>query len=42
MEKVKMILPTFVDKFRCIGGKCEDNCCIEWDIDVDKETVNEL
>lgn len=42
MEKVKMILPTYVDKFRCIGGKCEDNCCIEWDIDVDKETVNEL
>lgn len=38
MEKVKMILPTYVDKFRCIGGKCEDNCCIGWGIDVDKET----
>lgn len=38
MEKVKMILPTYVDKFRCIGGECEDNCCIGWDIDVDKET----
>ena len=38
MKKVKMILPTYVDKFRCIGGECEDNCCIGWNIDVDKET----
>ncbi|HCW53467.1 MAG TPA: FliB family protein [Clostridium sp.] len=38
MNKVKMILPTYVEKFRCIGGECEDNCCIGWDIDVDKET----
>lgn len=38
MKKVKMLLPTYVDKFRCIGGKCEDNCCIGWDIDIDKET----
>lgn len=42
MEKVKMILPTYVNKFKCIGGKCEDNCCIGWDIDVDKETFKKL
>ena len=42
MEKVKMILPTYVNKFKCIGGECEDNCCIGWDIDVDKETFKKL
>ncbi len=37
-ENVKMIYPSYIDKFQCIGGKCEDTCCKEWDIDVDKET----
>lgn len=37
-KSVKMIYPSYIDKFQCIGGKCEDNCCIGWDIDVDKET----
>ncbi|NFO12459.1 FliB family protein [Clostridium botulinum] len=37
-KSVKMIYPSYIDKFQCIGGKCEDNCCIGWDIDIDKET----
>ncbi|MCE5221976.1 MAG: flagellin lysine-N-methylase [Clostridium sp.] len=37
-KSVKMIYPSYVDKFQCIGGKCEDTCCKEWDIDIDKET----
>ena len=37
-KNVKMIYPSYIDKFQCIGGKCEDNCCIGWDIDIDKET----
>ena len=37
-KNVKMIYPSYVDKFQCIGGNCEDTCCREWDIDVDKET----
>jgi lysine-N-methylase len=24
--------------FKCIGGACEDNCCIGWDVDIDKIT----
>lgn len=37
-RNVKMIYPSYLDKFQCIGGKCEDTCCKGWDIDVDKET----
>lgn len=37
-KSVKMIYPSYVDNFQCIGGKCEDNCCIGWNIDIDKET----
>lgn len=37
-KSVKMIYPSYIEKFKCIGGKCEDNCCIGWDIDIDKET----
>lgn len=24
--------------FKCIGGRCEDNCCIGWDVDIDQKT----
>lgn len=27
-----------MNNFKCIGGSCEDNCCIGWDVDIDKET----
>ncbi|MBN1066936.1 FliB family protein [Clostridium botulinum] len=37
-KSVKMIYPSYIERFQCIGGKCEDNCCIGWDIDIDKET----
>lgn len=32
-------MPSYVGGFQCIGGKCEDSCCIGWDIDVDKRTL---
>ena len=37
-KNVRVIYPSYLDKFQCIGGKCEDTCCGGWDIDVDKET----
>lgn len=37
-KTVKIISPSYMEEFQCIGGKCEDNCCIGWDIDIDKET----
>ncbi len=29
------VKPDFYDSFKCIAGKCTDNCCIGWEIDVD-------
>ncbi len=28
--------------FKCIGGKCEDSCCIGWTVDIDEKTYNFL
>ena len=33
-----MIIPKYMTQFKCIGGACEDNCCIGWDVDIDKNT----
>ncbi len=37
-NKVKLIMPSYVEGFKCIAGDCEDSCCIGWDIDIDKIT----
>lgn len=28
----------YLKHFKCIGGRCEDNCCIGWDVDIDHIT----
>jgi lysine-N-methylase len=33
-----MLTPTYVSRFSCIGGDCEDTCCGWWGITLDKET----
>ena len=30
--------PTYAASFRCIGPSCEDHCCGDWDIPLDKNT----
>lgn len=30
--------PKYIKEFECIGGECEDSCCVGWDIDIDKAT----
>lgn len=35
---MKVTVPDYYDKFRCIAEKCPDNCCIGWEIDVDDYT----
>lgn len=27
------------ESFKCIGGECKTNCCIGWQIDIDKKTL---
>ncbi len=39
MEKnAKIVCPSYFKEFQCIGGECEDSCCIGWDIEIDKKT----
>lgn len=33
-----MLIPTYVRRFACIGGDCEDTCCAGWRVDLDKES----
>ena len=35
------VKPDFFDKFKCICGKCTDNCCIGWEIDIDDFTYDD-
>jgi len=39
--KVKMRSPLYLKEFKCIGGSCEDSCCIGWDVDIDKITFKQ-
>lgn len=32
------LMPRFVERFRCIGPRCEDTCCSGWRVFVDKTT----
>ena len=32
------IYPDYYSFFRCKGAKCTDNCCVGWEIDIDRET----
>ena len=31
--------PNYMEKFRCIGGACEDSCCAGWRVVFDKRTT---
>ncbi len=37
--EIKAFVPTYFDKFRCIGGLCPDTCCIGWEVDIDAQTA---
>ncbi|WP_069997149.1 flagellin lysine-N-methylase [Cellulosilyticum sp. I15G10I2] len=34
----KIIAPHYIKNFTCIGGACEDSCCVGWHIPIDEET----
>lgn len=36
----KLLQPQYVGKFACIGGACEDSCCVGWRVTIDKETYH--
>ena len=37
---MKIVTPSYYKKFKCIGSKCKHNCCIGWEIDIDKSTMD--
>ena len=38
MKNQKVLSIDYFDKFQCIGNKCEDHCCKNWGITIDKKT----
>lgn len=38
MNKYKNLRMDYYDNFRCSGNKCEDTCCKDWNISIDKKT----
>ncbi|EQK43631.1 hypothetical protein C672_2575 [[Clostridium] bifermentans ATCC 638] len=38
MKKYKNLRMDYYDNFRCSGNKCEDTCCKDWNISIDKKT----
>ncbi|MBB6480878.1 flagellin lysine-N-methylase [Spirochaeta isovalerica] len=40
-DPLKLISPSYISDFKCIGGTCEDSCCIGWDIEIDKQTYKD-
>lgn len=38
-DNMKYFAPGYYRKFHCIADKCQDNCCIGWEIDIDGDTM---
>ena len=36
---MKLYAPKYYKNFRCIADKCDHSCCIGWEIDIDKDTL---
>lgn len=34
----KILRPNYFEKFKCVGGSCEDTCCKGWKINIDRKT----
>lgn len=39
-QKIPVRMPHYFKEFQCIGGSCEDNCCVGWDVEIDKNTFH--
>lgn len=38
MIKKNIIVPSYLNEFKCIGGDCEDTCCCGWKVLIDEAT----
>lgn len=39
MKRQQVLSVDYFDKFECIGNKCEDHCCKNWSITIDKKHI---
>lgn len=37
---MQRVVPQYYKEFKCIASKCKHNCCIGWEIDIDKNTYD--
>lgn len=37
---MKTFVPNYYKDFKCIAQKCNHNCCIGWEIDIDEDTLS--
>lgn len=37
---MKEVFPNYYKKFKCIANKCKHSCCVGWEIDIDKDTMD--
>ena len=36
---MRLLVPDYFNRFKCIADKCRDSCCIGWDMPVDQESI---
>ncbi len=36
---MRVVVPDFYRKFRCLAGACRDTCCAGWEVDIDPKTA---
>ncbi|WP_035383097.1 flagellin lysine-N-methylase [Ferriphaselus sp. R-1] len=39
MKRKQALVPDYYQEFHCIGGECEESCCIGWKISVDEVSL---
>ena len=37
---MQTLLPSYYLTFRCVGGACKHSCCVDWEIDIDSQTLS--
>ena len=37
MPRRKIMIPSYMEQFQCIGTACEDSCCVGWLVNIDQE-----
>ena len=36
---MKTVYPNYYKSFRCIADKCKNSCCVNWEIDIDEDSL---